>query len=443
MENGSSSKKGTQCIDGVTSDFVYQWYMDVYDAEGKRTSDTLLFISRSESSIFEQVGIIKEVTDGCAGKEGVPCNVVKIKGKNLCYKLDPLSFVFTHIKEDVEYSLKKMGWNLGEEVNDTGDIVLAFQTIQHSEVFLSSKKGERPNKKQKTQGSQQLSMVAKFPQEDTITTPSTSSKSKSIQEGYLSKALVVSVPNTLEEGVALPSNLDLTHTKQIMSFEVKGVQMQFNFPELATKKGEKEDFGFHLFEKYFPFGSTTQFPILVDNCVEAPPLYTYRTLSWEYVEKLTGLFLKNPMSPATVAYLMPFIEENDKKRPMHSNEVEIHKLETYDYWIISGLHSIHAAKMYIQSSTPRCLATKHLYRTRNSRILVDCPADMCIELSRMTNMESHNVMKNAPYLEQLQQLRDQWIAFGSPVKPPQGLPKKSPQRVPWEVTKFMFMFSFY
>ena len=127
---------------------------------------------------------------------------------------------------------------------------------------------------------------------------------------------------------------------------------------------------------------------------------------------------------------------------MHSNEVDIHKLKTYDYWIISGLHSIHAAKMYIQSSTPRCLATKHLYRTRNSRILVDCPADMCIELSRMTNMESHNVMKNAPYLEQLQQLRDQWIAFGSPIKPPQGLPKKSPQRVPWEVIKFKFVFSF-
>ena len=52
MEKGSSSKKGTQCIEGVTSDFVYQWYTDVYDIEGKRASDTLLFISRSESSTF-------------------------------------------------------------------------------------------------------------------------------------------------------------------------------------------------------------------------------------------------------------------------------------------------------------------------------------------------------------------------------------------------------
>ena len=146
-----------------------------------------------------------------------------------------------------------MGWNLGEEVNGIGDIVVAFQTIQHSEVFLSSKKAERPNKKQKTQGLQQLSMVAKLPQEDTITTPSTSSKSKSIQEGYLSKALVVSVPNTLDKGVALSSNLDLTHTKQIMSFEVKGVQMQFNFSDLATKK-EKRKNTFHLVRPLnFPF----------------------------------------------------------------------------------------------------------------------------------------------------------------------------------------------
>ncbi|MCO5603593.1 hypothetical protein L7F22_057744 [Adiantum nelumboides] len=57
---------------------------------------------------------------------------------------------------------------------------------------------------------------------------------------------------------------------------------------------------------------------------------------------------------------------------------------------------------------------------------------MCIELSRMTNKESHNVMKNAPYLEQLKQLRDQWRAFGSPSKPQQGLPKTSLQRIPWK-----------
>lgn len=118
------------------------------------------------------------------------------------------------------------------------------------------------------------------------------------------------------------------------------------------------------------------------------------------------------------------------------------KLHSYSYWIISGLHSIHAAKIYILSSTHRCLATKHLYATRNARILVDCPAEMCIELSRMTNMESHNVMKNGPYLEQLQQVRDQWIAFGSPPKPQQGLPKGSPQRVPWEVMMYNLSFSY-
>ena len=119
---------------------------------------------------------------------------------------------------------------------------------------------------------------------------------------------------------------------------------------------------------------------------------------------------------------------------MHRDEVEVGRLQTYSYWIISYLHSIHVAtKIYILSVISRCMATKHLYTTRNARILVDCPTKMCIELSRMTNIESHNVMRNAPYLEQLQQLRDQRISFGSPPKPQQGLPKSSPQRVPWEV----------
>ena len=78
----SSSKKRHEVIDGVTSDFVYQWYVDIYDNEGNRAKDILLFTLKSESSNFEQVGAIEDIIDGCGGKEGVPCNVVKIKGKN-------------------------------------------------------------------------------------------------------------------------------------------------------------------------------------------------------------------------------------------------------------------------------------------------------------------------------------------------------------------------
>ncbi|MCO5584369.1 hypothetical protein L7F22_038295 [Adiantum nelumboides] len=428
----SSSKKRHEVIDGVTSDFVHQWYVDVYDIEGNRAENFLLFTSKNESSKFEQVGAIEDIMDGCAGKEGVPCNVIKIKGKNVSYKLDPLSFDSSHVREDEEYSLKKMGWVLCEEIKGTEDIVIAYKAIKNSEALLSSKNDERVKNRQRTQAPQPKSMVEDISQEESPTPSNLATRPSTLEENPLSKALVVSDPNMLREDAPSFDNIEPTNAQSTISLEVKGVEMTFDFPGVCEKKGKNEELGFHMFEKLFPFGPTTQFAIPVVKCEEAPPLYTYRTLAWDYVETLTNLFVNNPMAPAIAAYLMPFVKENGKARPMQCEEVDRHKLETYDYWIIFGLHSIHAAKIYIQSTTPRCLATKHLYATRNARILVDCQAEMCIELSRMTNKESHNVMKNAPYLEQLKQLRDQWRAFGSPSKPQQGLPKTSLQQIPWK-----------
>ncbi|MCO5553142.1 hypothetical protein L7F22_063123 [Adiantum nelumboides] len=402
----SPSKKRHEVIDGVTSDFVYQWCVDVYDLEGNRAENLLLFTLKNESSKFKKVGVIEDIMDGCAGKEGVPCNVVKIKGKNASYKLDPLSFDFSHVREDEEYSLKKMGWVLCEDIKGTEDIILAYKTIKNSEVLLSSKNDERVKKRQRTQEAQSQSMVEITSQEESTTPSTLATISSTTQENSLSKALVVSEPNMLREDASSLSNIEPTNAKSNISLEVKGVEMTFDFLGVCDKKGKNEELGFHMFEKFFPFGPTTQFSIPVVKCEEAPPLYTYRTLAWDYVETLTNLFVNNPMAPATAAYLMPFVMENSKARPMRCEEVDRDKLETYAYWIISGLHSIHAAKIYIQK--------------------------MCIDLSRMTNKESHNVMKNAPYLEQLKQLRDQWRAFGSPSKPQQGLSKTSLQRVPWK-----------
>ena len=430
-----AARKESQIIDGVSGDFVWPWFVDIYDKEGKRVNHLLLYASKTEDSMYDQVGIIEGLMDGCAGKEGIPCIVVKIKGKSIEYKLDPLSFESTRIKEDETYSLRAMGWRLPEDISCTQDIIASFDSIKHNDILFSTTHGDRPKKRTKVQDAQAKPLAPKSPQGTKTTQKPSRLALKSPQESSISQALVVSVspPITHVDDINPSSSPQVINAIPLVSFEVKGVERTFDFPNMVKKKGKKDDSGFHMFEKYFPFGSTTQFAIHVDRCYEAPPLYAYRTLCWDYVQKLTTSFVKNPMNPATSAYLMPFVEENGVKQPMHRDEVEVGKLQTYSYWIISGLHSIHAAKIYILSVTSQCMATKHLYTTRNARILVDCPAEMCIELSRMTNIESHNVMRNAPYLEQLQQLRDQWIAFGSPPKPQQGLPKSSPQRVPWEV----------
>ena len=54
--------------------------MDAYDIEGKSSSNTLFFTLKNDSTTFEQVGIKEYFINGCVGKEGIPCNVVKIKG---------------------------------------------------------------------------------------------------------------------------------------------------------------------------------------------------------------------------------------------------------------------------------------------------------------------------------------------------------------------------
>lgn len=294
----SSSKKRHEVIDGVTSDFVYQWYVDIYDNEGNRAEDILLFTLKSESSNFEQVGAIEDIIDGCAGKEGVPCNVVKIKGKNSSYKLDPLSFDFRHVREDEEYSLKNMGWSLCEDIKGTEDIILAFKTIKNSGSLFPSKNDERVKKRQRTQGGLQQLMVGDTSQEESPT-PSTLATNASIsQENSLSKALVIVEPNMHRDDAPSSLNIEPTNAKSSISLEVKGVEMTFHFSGVCEKKGKNEELGFHTFEKFFPFGPTTQFSIPVVKCEEAPPLYTYRTLAWDYVEILTNLFVNNPMAPA-------------------------------------------------------------------------------------------------------------------------------------------------
>ena len=79
---------------------------------------------------------------------------------------------------------------------------------------------------------------------------------------------------------------------------------------------------------------------------------------------------------------------------MHKEEVQVEKLLEYTYWILAGQHSIYAA-----------------------------PEDASCKISLMANMEAQTILKNQPYIDILQHLRAQWIAFGRPKKPIQGLVK--------------------
>lgn len=159
----------------------------------------------------------------------------------------------------------------------------------------------------------------------------------------------------------------------------------------------------------------------------------YRTLTVSYVNELVKSFAMLSKHPATCAYLMPFHKETNI--PMHKEEVQVEKLWEYTYWILAGQHSIYAAKLFIRDGKGEAFEQrKCFYTRRKARIVVNAPEDASCKISSMANMEAQTILKNQPYIDILQHLRAQWIAFGRPKKPIQGLVKGHKDRQNWDVS---------
>ena len=120
--------------------------------------------------------------------------------------------------------------------------------------------------------------------------------------------------------------------------------------------------------------------------------------------------------------------------PLKTDEVQGDKLASYNYWILSGQHSIIAARAFLRNKSTKYVSRKEFYRYRTARIVVDAPKEVAVRISKMENIETQTAMKTQPYVEVLKHGRGQWLAYGCPTKPKPGVPMGHDSRIPWDVS---------
>ena len=120
--------------------------------------------------------------------------------------------------------------------------------------------------------------------------------------------------------------------------------------------------------------------------------------------------------------------------PLKTEEVHADKLDTYQYWIISGQHSIMAARIFLRNKSQKYALRKMFYERRIARIVVDAPKEVAVRISKMENIETQTAMKTQPYVEVLKHGRGQWLAYSCPSKPKPGVPIGHDSRRLWDVS---------
>ena len=91
---------------------------------------------------------------------------------------------------------------------------------------------------------------------------------------------------------------------------------------------------------YYPFGFDAVYSIDVLNCFPAPSYYVYRRLNPDWVKLLTLDMIQDTKFEEILGIVMPI--DPVSKQPLQNFTKE--EIPTATYWIISGQHSISAAK---------------------------------------------------------------------------------------------------
>ncbi|MCO5567907.1 hypothetical protein L7F22_021603 [Adiantum nelumboides] len=162
---------------------------------------------------------------------------------------------------------------------------------------------------------------------------------------------------------------------------------------------------------YYPFGFESNFSIDVMKCFPAPSHYVYRMLNKDWVKILTHDLIKDTKFQEILAIVMPIDEK--LQRPLQTFTKD--QISSATYWIISGQHSIVAAKHLQKSNLDKVSnQLRQQFRYRRCKILLDCPPKLSREISKDANISVAKSMQEEPFLDQLLQARSQWIANGRP-----------------------------
>ena len=135
---------------------------------------------------------------------------------------------------------------------------------------------------------------------------------------------------------------------------------------------------------------------------------------------------------------MPY--DSMTQMPLQTNEVQGDKLGTYHYWILSGKHSIMAARSFLLNKSTKYASRKEFYKCRVAKIVVDAPKEVIVCISKMENIETQTSMKTHPYVEVLKHGCEQWNAYSCPSKPKVGVLVGHESRRLWDVSSSALFF---
>ncbi len=393
------------------------WYLDFHLPSGKSDWRVHLFFKDKVESSFIDCGIVKEIKKDCSDLDMSPCLGVKVTNDD-CYLLEPMAFTRESMKviNDGE-TMVKVGWpEINEETpsEDFIDIYIeGFKKVSQNLMKM------RPNKseKRKNEDTGEVSQKKTPKDSETFTTDNII--------GYVEKESLPIVPLEANKVIAATTS-DTTSMALVADLASMAVldtieQPQEKDLDKEVKKTSKSGLdGYVGIEHYFKFGVQFTQLISIDQCNLSPNHYKCRPLSELYVKHLLRQFAKHSMPVSNAADLMPY--DPITKEPLKANDVHGDKLATYHYWILSGQHSIIAARSFLRNRSTKYAERKEFYKHRIARIVVDAPKEVAMRISKMENIETQTTMKTQPYVEVLKHGRGQWLAYSCPSYQSQEFP---------------------
>lgn len=431
-----------------------KWFVDSYDTNANFKEVLHLFLSQGDTT-YGDMGIVVGAKDDVDAR-ATPCFTCNVlpdgettKANKFCLSLD--SFHPAHMtgsKLGKENSIVKLGLKItdfsNQENSGVDNVEDLVKAVKHAKRALDSRKKPVPEKQTTTAHIKKMvekkgRALVKSALEASRDACGTSSKNKKESEKTKSPKLldVSTIPAQDMGGSSVqeqqqaptkkrkaPAKHDLASSKRQRTRAVGGSMDVDVFDdevmevERPNEEGSKALISLEKKKGYYPFGLNEVFMIDVMKCYPAPSNYVYRRLNKDWVRILTQDFIEDPKQEEILAILMPC--DRAAKQPLHKLAKEdIHKVE---YWIISGQHSISAAKgLQTLNIAKVTLQLRQQFRFRRSTIILNCPPKISRDISKDANISVAKSMQKEPFLDQLLQARAQWRANGHPKKPLPGV----------------------
>lgn len=310
------------------------------------------------------------------------------------------------IRLDLVRKVQQSKSALKDDVSKSTSIKKSIGASQQHDINASKKKKDEPTAIRKRK------VV-----EDAMKSTEVERRTKSRHEKDANKSTTISrLEKVVTEKAVGSSSLEQNSQTEVSHSDQSLVKLslQTSKKELISKEGEN---WWSKFEHMYPFGMQCVFSVPVSLCDCAPAHMLYRPLNKHHLADLVQEFLHKTHSVDFIADIVPY--ETGSKRLLVTNEIKKENVLKMRYFIISGQHSISAARQLTE--LPSC-PDHYLkaYKYRKCRILSAQEPENFVMLSKSMNDLHQKVMIKTPYQDALALARKQYEHFGCPPRPTGG-----------------------